>query len=563
MKHFLHTFLSVLLCLFFSCSKEVIQKEKPDEPEKVKTEAETLIFNKLQKAFSSSGSFTVSDMLNNLRGNKTGYTLKSIASVSPSDVVQLSGTKPNFTFTFLKVGAFTATITLEHQQKKDVTITGAQFEITRLPAETLTFTKLSEDFSSSGSFTASEILNNVQGNKTGYTLKLITNFPTNVVHLSGTKPNFSLTVLKRGAFTATLILEHQNKGDATITGAQFEIRSLPAESLTFQKVSKAFSSGGKFTTAEILGGVQGTKTGYTIKSITALNPHNLVTVSATKELNFIGNTGNFTSTIVLEHPAKADVTITGAQFEIAKAPNSIFKIDKDGFISLKDNLVRSRVTNFTIPSSIGGITVTGISRNAFSYCTALTSITIPNSVTTIGDMAFAHCSSLTSIAIPNSVTTIGDMAFARCSSLTSIAIPNSVTTIGDGAFISCYALTSIAIPNSVTTIGIGAFGDCHALISITIPNSVTTIGIGAFNGCSALTSIIIPNSVTTIGNSAFAGCTSLTYITIPNSVTTLGDNVFRDWTNSQTIRVPGTKPASWLAKLKQNNSVPNSNIIAY
>ena len=97
---------------------------------------------------------------------------------------------------------------------------------------------------------------------------------------------------------------------------------------------------------------------------------------------------------------------------------------------------------------------------AFSYCSGLTSVTIPNSVTSIGWSAFENCSGLTSVTIPNSVTSIGNWAFSHCSGLTSITIPNSVTSIGNYAFSDCSGLTSITIPNSVTSIGSYAFRGC-------------------------------------------------------------------------------------------------------
>ena len=178
------------------------------------------------------------------------------------------------------------------------------------------------------------------------------------------------------------------------------------------------------------------------------------------------------------------------------------------------------------PTKTTEYSVTSIGDDAFSYCTSLTSITIPNSVTSMGDYAFDECTSLTSITIPNGVTSIGYEAFYYCSDLTSITIPNSVTSMGDYAFSYCTSLTSIAIPNGVTSIGYEAFSYCTSLGSITIPNSVTSMGDYAFDECTSLTSITIPNSVTSMGDYAFFDCSSLTSITIPNSVTSLGIAVF-------------------------------------
>jgi len=124
--------------------------------------------------------------------------------------------------------------------------------------------------------------------------------------------------------------------------------------------------------------------------------------------------------------------------------------------------------------------------NIFYICKGLTSITIPNSVTSIGESAFYYCTGLTSITIPNSVTSIGGSAFYVCSGLTSITIPNSVTSIGSYTFSNCSALTSITIPNSVTSIGESAFYKCTSLTSITIPNSVTWIGRKALKNCGKL-----------------------------------------------------------------------------
>ena len=153
-----------------------------------------------------------------------------------------------------------------------------------------------------------------------------------------------------------------------------------------------------------------------------------------------------------------------------------------------------------------------IADGAFMGCSSLTSIVIPDSVTSIGASAFSGCSSLTGITIPDGVTSIGGDAFYGCSSLTSIVIPDSVTSIGGYAFRDCSSLTSIVIPDSVTSIGWEAFRDCSSLTSIVIPDSVTSIGWGAFYGCSSLASITIPDGVTSIGGSAFWSCDSLTTV---------------------------------------------------
>ena len=167
----------------------------------------------------------------------------------------------------------------------------------------------------------------------------------------------------------------------------------------------------------------------------------------------------------------------------------------------------------------------------------LTSITIPNSVTSIGNGAFSGCSSLTSITIPNSVTSIEDYAFRSCSSLTSVTIGNSVTSIGGYAFEDCSSLTSIVVETGNTTYD--SRDNCNAIIETAtntlvigckntiIPNSVTSIERGAFYVCTSLTSITIPNSVTSIGDHAFYNCSSLTAVTIGNSVTSIGDHAFQ------------------------------------
>ena len=175
--------------------------------------------------------------------------------------------------------------------------------------------------------------------------------------------------------------------------------------------------------------------------------------------------------------------------------------------------------------------------NSAFYSSSLTSITIPNSVTSIGEEAFCDCFELTSVSLGDSVTSIGNYAFDRCFSLTSITIPESVKSIGVGAFSLCKSLPSITIPNNVTSIEAQTFANCYSLASVTISNRVKSIGRASFFDCESLASVTIPDSVTSIGRSAFRDCTSLTSAVIGDGVTTIGDSAFCSCYNLTSITI--------------------------
>lgn len=235
------------------------------------------------------------------------------------------------------------------------------------------------------------------------------------------------------------------------------------------------------------------------------------------------------------------------------------------WVTYKDTYYNSYSGTVVIPEhvSYGGktYTVTRISEKAFSYCNALKTVVIPNSVTRIGGSAFEF-SSLTSITIPSSVFDIPINAFYYCSDLNSVTISEGVNSIGDQAFMGCESLTSITIPNSVTAIG-SAFSKCINLKSVTLGNGVTTLK-STFSGCTGLTSVIIPSSVTTI-QGAFYNCTGLTSIVIPNSVTTIGSSTFNGCSNLVSITIPEsvtTIEASAFSRTPWYNNQPDGLIYA-
>ncbi len=174
--------------------------------------------------------------------------------------------------------------------------------------------------------------------------------------------------------------------------------------------------------------------------------------------------------------------------------------------------------NIVIPpkATSNGITynVIAIGGGAFSGCTGLTSIELPESLTEIGSDAFRGCTGLTSIELPEGLTEIGSYAFYDCTGLTSIEFPESLTKIGLWAFYGCTGLTSIELPESLTEIGVGAFGNCTGLTSIEFPESLTKIYENAFFGCTGLTSIELPQGVSDISARSFKGCENLAVIEV-------------------------------------------------
>ena len=265
-----------------------------------------------------------------------------------------------------------------------------------------------------------------------------------------------------------------------------------------------------------------------------------------------------------------------------------FYLKDDGTYEVKVGKA-TLLTEIVIPSTYKGKTVTSIGNQAFSDCSNLRSITIPDSIITIGNEAFLRCNNITNIIIPNSVIEIGREAFNGCSALSEVKISDRVNIIGDNVFLNCSGLTNIVVdnnnPNYSSQDGILYDKNKAEIIKvpqkisgiINLPNTLMNISWLAFSGISGLTgimvddsnpnyssqdgilynkdktdivfvpqgisgAIILPSTLTSIGESAFFGCSSLTSITIPDSVTSIGSGAFSGCSGLTSIVVDDNNP---------------------
>ena len=244
-------------------------------------------------------------------------------------------------------------------------------------------------------------------------------------------------------------------------------------------------------------------------------------------------------------------------------------------------------TDLTIPDTLDGIPVTSIGYHAFSYCTSLTCVTIPDGVVSLEVDPFVDCTRLAAIQVSPehpTLSAIDGVLFEKArqqlicypagKTESSYAIPQGIQEIRPSAFLGCTSLTSVTIPDSVTTIGSFAFERCSGLTDVTIPDSVVTMYANPFKDCASLTTIRVspehpvlavingvlfekatktlicypigktetsysaPQGIQVIGSYAFYDCKSLTNVTIPDSVTTIRYGAFRGCESLMNITIP-------------------------
>ena len=344
------------------------------------------------------------------------------------------------------------------------------------------------------------------------------------------------------------------------------------------------------------------------------NCHNIVSVTLGKGLEWIA--GSFDECYkIVEIINKSDLEITAGSWgygNLSRNAKTVHNgeskiVNKDGylFITLDDvhyllGCIGSKtLTELTLPASYNDENYE-IYRYAFWNSRELTSIVIPDGVTSIGDRAFDYCYKLVEIInksnleISTKYGSVGyyakvihngeskivnkdgylfitvdsvnylmgyigvvtelilpadyngknykiyNYAFCSRNNLENVVIPDKVTEIGESAFSDCIGLTAVTIGKSVTRINESAFYGCSGLKDVVIPDGVTSIGSYVFKNCSSLTSVTLGNGLTSIGYEAFYGCSSLTSVTLGSGVTRIGSGAFKECTSITNLHYRGT-----------------------
>ena len=287
-----------------------------------------------------------------------------------------------------------------------------------------------------------------------------------------------------------------------------------------------------------------------------------------------------TITMLLSIIVVAPITVNASEDDELTYGDFQYKIEDDNSCTITD--YDGMASSLSIPSAINGHTVKQIDTGALSDNGIITSVTIPNGVTTIGFSAFNGCIKLekikfssnldtvcenafnntkwfnnqsnglvyvgkvaykykgdmprnTKITVKSDTVSISESAFKDCANLTAILIPSSVKHIDKYAFYNCQGLTKLNFNDGIERIENDAFGSCEKLTSVNFSETLKSIGAFAFVECKKLSEITIPQSVTSVGEYAFSGCENLASVTVSDDLPYVGGRAFEKtkWLKSQ------------------------------
>ena len=245
-----------------------------------------------------------------------------------------------------------------------------------------------------------------------------------------------------------------------------------------------------------------------------------------------------------------------------------FVLNDDGVSYCVTDCKTSVAGKVTVPATYNSKPVTAIGQSAFSGCSQLTGLILPDSITAIGTNAFYNCPSLV-CNVSDGVKYLGSEANPymvavgyATSGLTHLQLHSNTKIIYDYAFEKNYSVTRATLNEGLVAIGNGTFYDATLLTSITIPNSVTTMGEAVFQGCYRLTSVIIGDGVGTIGGKTFSACSALENIAIGDKVSRIDAYAFENCTGLKTVLYKGSQSA-WdqILVVDGNDALLNANIL--